>query len=474
MTSRHGAVALISATLLSACASAPKDAGFGDVSRVVTERTGQPPRWDAEAPVRDPDDRDVLPLLQEELTADRAVQIAFAHNRDLQATLEELGVARADLLAATRIRNPLFHIEARFPGDPKIPIEFGVAQTLVDLLNRGSRKRAGEARFERARNQVAAAVVNFAAEVRSDHVDLVAARRILVRHGTIREAQEAATLLAKRQHDAGNITDLDLENAQVSYEGVKLEHARLELAELQARERLFRDLGLLQPAELRLPDDIPPLPATEMTGAQLDAQILARRLDVVIARSEVEEAAAAAGVARTAFLDETSLGGHFEREPDGAKTLGPELQIPIPLFDRGSADRQRAHARWRQAQQRYAALAVNARSQGREALFRLGEARSRLAYLHDVSVPRRERIVQLTLTRYNAMLASTFDLLQARQELASAERDEILAARDYWRARTELETTLAGVSSFTVERAGGEARRPDLSLRPTRPEAKEH
>jgi outer membrane protein, heavy metal efflux system len=473
MSARRAFGLAASVVMAAGCASAPRDAGFGEVQRAVSGTARQSPQWDPTVGVRPPDDGAISALLQAELSADRAVEIAFANNRELQATLEGLGVARAELLAATTVRNPLFHIEARFPGDPNAPIELGVVQTLLDLLNRGSRKRLGLARFAMARDRVSAAVVNFAAEVRMDYFELLAARRLLAHHETTLAAQEAATELARRQHGAGNIDDLDLENEQARYETVKLEHSRVQLAELQAREQLIRDLGLLGPVDIHLPPDFPAEAESELTREELEKDVVARRLDLQIARSELAAAAAAAGVARTAWLDEVILGVHYEREPDGKRTVGPELEVPIPVFDRGSPARQRARAQLRQAQQRYAALTVIARSQARATYEALLEARARMAYLRTVVVPRRQRIVQLTLTRYNAMLVGPFQLLQARQNLASAEREAVLATRDYWHARTALETTLAGVSSFSV-RQGGEARRPDVAAQPTQQETKEH
>ena len=113
----HRRVLAVAAT--AGCASAPKDAGFGDVRRTVhradAAARGVGPRRPRSQP---PDDAAVCRLLQDELTADRAVQIAFANNRDVQATLEELGIARAELIAASTIRNPLFHAEMRFPATP--------------------------------------------------------------------------------------------------------------------------------------------------------------------------------------------------------------------------------------------------------------------------------------------------------------------------------------------------------------------
>ena len=65
----------------------------------------------------------------------------------------------------------------------------------------------------------------------------------------------------------------------------------------------------------------------------------------------------------------------------------------------------------RQAQQRLAALTVDARGRRpgppRSAC---SEARSRAAYLRDVVIPRRERILNLTQLEYNAMLRGVFQL----------------------------------------------------------------
>ena len=469
-TLRTGMIFAVAAT--AGCASAPKDAGFGDVRRTVIEQTRQPVEWDPAAPVRPPDDATVMPLLQEELTADRVVQVAFANNRDVQATLEELGIARGELLAAGTIRNPLFHAEVRFADDSPNPIEFGLAQSLFDLIQLKSRKRMGRARFEAARVQVVGAVVHFAAQVRTDYFDVLAARKILARQETVVKAQEAAAELALRQHRAGNISDLDLENEQSRYEQVKLDHARAQLDELSARERLIADLGLVRRAELNLPDEFPDPEPVHLTAEAAEEQAISRRMDIRIARSEIEAARGSASLAGTSFLEETTIGVHHEREPEGKSTTGPEIEVPIPIFNRGAADRVRARAMLRQAQQRLAALTVTARSEARAALERHLEAKARMDYLRDVVIPRRERILRLTQLEYNAMLRGVFQVLEARQDLANAQREEILAVRDYWVARTELDTALLGVGGFSIQREGSERRRLDLFAPPSQQETK--
>jgi cobalt-zinc-cadmium efflux system outer membrane protein len=419
------------------------------------EETQQPLEWDPRRPVEAPDDAAVSVTLQEELTAERAVQIAFAHNRDLQASLEGLGLARADLIAASTIRNPILDGELRLPANPVKPFELIVSQTLLDILQLGKRKAFGRAQFEASRTQVSAAVIHFAAQVRLNYYDLLAARRILARQETLMKGQGAATELARRQHTAGNISDLDLENEQSRYEQAKLDAARAQLDELQARERLTADLGLVQRAELRLPDDFPPPAASEMTAEEIERQVIGRRLDIQMARREIEAARSALGLAKTAVIDDLAVGVHHEREPDGTKTTGPAALIPIPIFNRGAAQKTRTRAMLRQAEQRLAAMTATARSEARAALERLLEARSRMTYLREVVIPRRERILNLTQLEYNSMLRGVFQLIEARQELARAQREEVMGTRDYWVARTELETALTGVARFSV--------RPEMS-----------
>ena len=59
-------------------------------------------------------------LLDKPLDADTAVQIALLHNRRLQATYEEIGIAQAAIVEAGTVSNPTFHGGAALglPADP--------------------------------------------------------------------------------------------------------------------------------------------------------------------------------------------------------------------------------------------------------------------------------------------------------------------------------------------------------------------
>ena len=468
---------VLAALFAAGCASVPRDAGIGDVQKAVQEQTGQQIAWSPGQPIEPPADERLRPLLESELTVERAVEIALANNRDLLATFEELGVARADLIAASTFRNPILDGEIRFPGGPRNPFEIGITQTLIDLIQLRKRRALGQAGFEAARLRVTGAVLGFAAEVRADYYTLQAAQQVLAQQRTITAAAEASAELARRQHDAGNISDLDLEAEQAIYEGAKLDQARAELADLQARERLLADLGALQTMPLTLPAQTPPAPledgGQERSLEELEASF-ARRLDVSLAQAEVEAARRALPLARASVYDELALGVHHEREPEGKSTTGPSVALPIPLFDRGLAGRSRAVANLRLAEQRLHALTISARSEARASRERLLEARARADYVRNVIVPRRQRILYLTQLEYNAMLRGVYDLIRARQGLSDALREQVLAIRDYWLARTELDAAISGVLGFSARPERSQLPRMDLFEPSPQQESKEH
>lgn len=443
--------AWIAAALLAAgCASVPRDAGLGDVQKVVEEQSGQRLAWSPEQPVEPPADETLKPLLEGELTVERAVGISLANNRGLLATLEDLGVARADLIAASTIRNPVFDGEVRFPGDPKNPFELGITQTLVDLFQLRKRRALGQAAFEAARLRVTGTVLGFAAGVRADYYTLQAAQESLAQQRTITTAAEASAELARRQHDAGNISDLDLENEQALYERAKLDLARAELDEAQSRERLLADLGALESLPLTLPAQTQPEEGGQERSLEEVEAALPGRIDLTLAQAEVAAARLALPLSRSSAYDELSIGVHHEREPEGEKTTGPAVSIPIPIFDRGLAGRARAGATLRRAEQRLHGLTATARSEARAARERLLEARARADYLRTVVVPRRQRILNLTQLEYNAMHRGVYDVLRARQGLSDALREQVMAVRDYWLARTGLEAAMSGASGFSA------------------------
>jgi cobalt-zinc-cadmium efflux system outer membrane protein len=437
--------------LAAGCASVPRDAGVSDVQREVTLRTNQSVEVRTTASMSD--DARVPALFQGELDADKAVAAALLNNPRVQVALADLGLARADLLEASTVRNPILSGEMRFPADPQRPYELSIAQSILDLVQLPRRRGAGRAAFEAAKFRVSAEVLGIAAEVRSDFYELVAATQRVSMNRTVVESSRAAAELAQRQHQAGNITDLDLENQQALYEQAKVDLARSEEEVLLRREALIRDMGLRDASiEWKIRQDFPPPPTAEPSDAEMQQLLATRRLDIAAAQRQVEAAQRLLPLARARGTGDTEAGVHRERDAEGGTTTGPSASVPIPIFHRGAAARARAEAQLLQAQQRLASLLAAAGSEARAARETVLAARARVDYYRDVILPRRKRIVDLTQLELNAMQAGIFQLLQAKQNEIEARRDSIDAQRDYWIARTNLDRALSGIA----ERRGGQ------------------
>lgn len=438
----------LAAALLTSCVSVPRDAGTNDVQQAIAQRGGPAVEWSAQPSVTD--HQRVAAMLQDELTADEAVAIAMLNSPRLQVTLAELGIARADLIEASTITNPVFEFEIRFPGDPYRPYELRLAQSLIELIQLPRRRALGRAAFDAAQMRVSSEVLRFGGDVRSAYFELVAATQHVALSRTIAESAQTAAEVAVKQHAAENITDLDLENEQALYEQAKLDLARAERRVLLAREALIRSMGLRNAnAEWRVPDTFPELPAIELEQQQLEQLAATQRLDLAIARRELEVAQRQVPLTRLQLLEETVLDVHYEREPDGARTIGPGIEFPIPIFNSGRAARTRAEAEFLRARHALNALESETTSQLRAARATLAEARARVEYYRDVVVPRRSRILELTKLEHNAMLVGVFQLLQAKQNEMQARRDYIDAQREYWSARTDLDRALQGVGGET-------------------------
>jgi cobalt-zinc-cadmium efflux system outer membrane protein len=317
---------------------------------------------------------------------------------------------------------------------------------LFDLVQLPRRRAAGRALFEASTLRVTASLVEFAARVRAGYYDLLAATRHLAMNHTIAEAALAAAELTRGQHAAGNITDLDLERELARSEEAKLALEQTEAEVLARREALMRALGLRDTSlAWALPADFLPPPAAESNAEELLALAARRRLDIAAARSEVEAARKLLPIAALRELGDVELDYHLEREPDGTRTSGPGIELPLPIFNRGRAARTRAEAQLVAGRHRLALLTGAVASELRSALVRVQAARVRVEYYRDVLLPRRRRIVELTLLEHNAMVAGVFQLLQAKQDEANGERDYIEAQREYWLARNDLDGAVNGV-----------------------------
>jgi cobalt-zinc-cadmium efflux system outer membrane protein len=429
--------------------SVPREAGFPEVRDRVAGRIGQAPHWHrdelAEQRIRD----EVRRVLAEPLTSVSAVRVALVNNRGLQADLEELGVAQADLVEAGMIENPSLGIDVRFPttGDLSMfKIEGDIGIDFISIFTIAARQRVAEEHFEAAKLSAAAAVLELCAEVRKAFYDVQAAQQLAKVNLTIAQAAQGSYDTAVALHRAGNISDLQMAQEQALYEEARLALLESDGEVVTAREQLNRLLGLWgADTSWTVSAELQGVPRDEAPLGQLENLAIAERLDLQAAKRRTLVVAEALGLQRSwGWLQSDEIGASLERETDGEILIGPHAELELPIFDQGQTRTAKLEAELRQSYHRVTALAVDIRSEVRLLREQLVMHRRKAEHYRDVVIPLRERIVQLSLEQYNFMLVGIFEVLEKKQREAEAYRDYVGAVRSYWATRAELERAVGG------------------------------
>ncbi|MFT7724624.1 MAG: TolC family protein [Roseateles sp.] len=454
MTPSPAALPLLAALLLAGCASIDPGAPLAEVNRLTQAHTGQPL---ADQPLA----ADALAdRLREPLPADAAVRLALQNNRALQARLAGLGVTAAEVDAAGRLPNPGFSF-SRLTRGAEVELERGWHLDLARLLTLPLVRAAEQRRLQAEQQQAAGDVLALAADTRRAWIQAVSAEATLQQRRQVLDATEAGAELARRLHAAGNFNALAQAREQAFEAEARLALARAQAQHLAARERLVRLLGLdgEHAAALRLPAQLPELPAAPREPGGIDAAALAGRLDVQAARATLEQAARQADLARTTrFVSMLELSVAHNSSNEAPTQRGWEVALELPLFGPGPLPRAQALAR--QAAHDAAATAVQARSEAREA-YGLYHSAFDIARQHrDELLPLARRIAREQLLRYNGMLAGVFELLADARAQAAAASAAQEALRDFWLAQADLDQALVGRASPARPASGATAATP--------------
>ena len=443
-------ISLLAATVLTGCASVAIDENFAEVERFAREQTGSEVRWLRSDPEREAMRTEVDRLLAQPLAIDDAVRIALGYSPAFQSLLAEAAVASADATGSARIGNPVFTFERLFRSGAEgreLDIGRSLSLSLFDLLFLPARLEQAEFRQQQTRLQSSIALLSTVTEVRQAWVDAVAARQVAHYREEVATAAGTAAELARRMQATGNFSRLQRarEQALAAEETANLIRARQNAT--AAREALIQRLGLTpsQAQALRLPDQLPALPEAPMDEATAGAALLENRLDVRIARTDLDRTAKSLGLTRvTSVVNGLHVAGVRNSETGESSQRGFEIELPLPLFDFGDAARAGGEARYLAAFNRTLELASNASSQVRVAYEGYRSAYDLARHYRNEVVPLRQNITEESVLQYNGMLIGVFELLAAARSQSASAVQAIEAERDFWRAEAALKASLLG------------------------------
>jgi len=444
---RNGFALVFGLLALAGCATFSEDGGFNSVNTEVKARTGQDATWVRDAKTEASVATEVAKLLAEPIGPEQAVRIALLNNRGLQAAYADLGIAEADLVQAGRLANPSFAYAHLVRGDG-LEIERFFVFNLMSLITMSSRVEIAEQRFEAAKLGAAGETLRVALDARRGWIEAVAASESARYAEQVKLSADASAELAARMAGVGNYSKLQRMREQAFYAETTTQLARARQNALAARENLTRVLGLWgAQIEFHLPQRLPALPGAARELGPLEATAMRERLDVRAAKHDAESLAAALGLTEaTRFVNVLEVGYQYTTETSEPVKKGWEAELRLPIFDTGDARLAGAQHRYTQALQRTRQIAINARSEVREAWNAYRTAYEMAKHYREEIVPLRRRISEENLLRYNGMLIGVFELLaDARATIASVNA-AIDALRDFWIADANLQMALTGRS----------------------------
>ena len=367
-----------------------------------------------------------LPLAawaQAPLTEAEAVRLGLAR-ADL-AELERASVfaAEADVRAAGVYANPtLSYSRERIDGAPDSLEQTWMLEQAFDLSGRrGLQREAASRRVAAVSAGNASRQLQLAAEIRRSF------HAVLRRQATLRATEAWAQRFARIE---GMVDRLTRAGEASGYDRRRLARERqtaearlaTERAELERESaRLVALTGVAQVPTLQgdmLPPSLPPLEtALESLDQHPTLQALARRAEA----ADLDGRAAQRGT-----IPEVTVGvGPKQVESGGVRDdgLALSLSVPLPVFDRQQAPRQRAAAEARQARAEYRLARTRAE----------GELRG---------LYRQAEVLRATAADYRSRaLAATPDLLRIAETAYQGGESSLLELLDAHRGALETEAT---------------------------------
>jgi len=368
----------------------------------------------------------VAGLLRDGLTSKEAVQVALLNNRALQRRLLDIGLRHADAVQAGLLSNPSLDALVRFPTDDgSTATEFGLLLNLIELWRVPSQRRLAARELDRTVLEVAYDAATLAADTKSAYFAAVASSSVLsvaeVNLATAREFLE----LTRESRDAGAATLVDVNAAHSSLLEQQVQVGSARAAALASKRHLALLLGgVAEGEEIQLSEPALTAPESSLDPERLLAHAAQHRLDIRSAVMEMEAAEIALPLERRRVLRDLDAGLTLESE-GGDSSLGPAIELELPIFDQNQAQIAKAELRYAMAQRRLEELSIIVAHQVREAHARYALAQETAHLYQTELLPLREDSLELARESFAAGKTGFLSVLEAQERLLTTRRDYV-------------------------------------------------
>jgi cobalt-zinc-cadmium efflux system outer membrane protein len=416
-----------------ACATTGRAPDRGTVDAAIRNRGLSGIRVEGTAPL--PPDASI----DDGLTSQEAVAIALWNSPSFEATLADLGIARADLVEAGLLRNPIFSL--LFPWGPK-QLEWTLQFPFEVLWQRPRRVAAAQLNAQAVGERLVWDALTLVAQARAAHAEALNADRRLQLTIEITDLVQRLTGITEARLRAGDISELEARSARTDAARVQVVRRAVEHDRNLARLTLAATIGLDQVGEqLRPVPSEGADPAACGTEAARLEDALASRPDVRAAEIGIEAAAQRARWERSRVV---TLLGILDANGQGAEgfEIGPGVGLEVPLFSRNQGGIGRADAEVERASHQYAAVRAQVVSDVRSAAVRVQQAEQAISAWRSEIVPSLEVEQRQAEGAFQAGEIPLFMLLDVSRRLVDGRMRLLDAEADLERATIALERSI--------------------------------
>jgi cobalt-zinc-cadmium efflux system outer membrane protein len=401
------------------------------VARAIEDRTGH-----GLGPPAKPGEFSLPPgvCVEDGLSDDEAVTLALWNNAQFQADLASLGFARADLIEANMLPNPIFSF--LFPVGPKL-LEMKLNLPAEVLWQRPRRLAAAKADAQNVSENLIEHGLGLIRDVRTAFTDLWLAREQARLAKENAEIRKQIADLANRRLEAGDISELTASVAQVDALQAADASIRSSKEATIAGQRLIALLGLTteEPGVEVEPAEVEPVETASVD--ELLKTALAARPDLRAAELRIEAAGRRIGWEKSRVYNFIAIIDGKDKGED-ALTIGPGFQVDVPVLNQDNGRIARAKAEMEQAARQYEAVRQSIVLQVREAYTQYIAARREHNLWRSNVVPSLENAADLAQRSFDAGDVTYLLVLEARRKVLEARMRRAELSAQLYRSAAEL------------------------------------
>ena len=383
------------------------------------------------------------------LTLADAVRLALQADPALQESLSRVRVAIAEADQARLLPNPILNIILKFPAGGGSPnIEAGITEDLIGVLKQPRRASAADQRLRAASAEAVTTALDVVAEVREAYVAVQALSELVPVLDERRRIVSKLLQLARDRLEAGEGTRSDVTTLDAQRVDLEVEIAERQQEQQDARLRLTHLLGRpTGQATWSLEGWQAPAPIASKESAWI-AAALVNRPEVQVATWELAARGDDRALAAFAAFESAEVGVKGDR--DGEWTVGPDVTLPLPLFDFGGAQRAKAEAELIEARHVLTKARRQVVEDVRRAFESLTASRANLDRVTRELIPLQQQRRAEAEDAYKLGLADVTTLLLAEQDLQASLAKRVQLEQDSALTLVRLERAVGGAGIATA------------------------